>query len=127
MHSNGFRFAYWFSQRSAGAFQTLLCDLGNREEKPRAFAKFRLHPNSSAVSLDHCFADCQTDAAAFELVQAVQALEQAEDFFGVFHVDTDTVVRDPEDPFGTVISRGDMNFRFLIAARLDSTLLSCTT
>ena len=123
MHSNGFRLNYWVGSRRGG--RALLCHLGNREAKRRTFAEFRLHPNSSAVPLDHCFADCQTDAAAFELVRAVKPLEQAEDFISVFHVDA--VVRDPKDPFGTVIRRGDMNFRFLIAAILDSTLLSCTT
>src|SRR5260370_42574040 len=97
----------------------LRCDLRNREIKGRTLVWFRLHPNSSALPLDHCLADCQTNPASFVLIRTVKALEQTEDFIGVLHVDPDAVVRHLEDPLRSVVCRADMNFRLSIAAILD--------
>src|SRR5262245_23557294 len=55
--------------------RNLLISLRQREIERRARADLRVCPHLAAVPLNDLPHDCETDAAAFELVCAVQALE----------------------------------------------------
>src|SRR5215469_15510650 len=81
------------------------------EKKLRARPDLRLDPNFPAMALDHDLAQRQADAAAFILSISVKAVEHAENFLGVFHIDPDAVIGDAENPLVFVLHRGDANLR----------------
>lgn len=63
----------------------------------------------SAVAFDDALDDRQADAGAFKFLGAVQALEDAEQFVGVFHIETDAVVADENDGFIVHGAQADFN------------------
>src|ERR1039458_6296059 len=70
--------------------------LGTLEGEIEGGAFFRLgfRPDAAAVTLDDALDDGQAHAAAFKLIGRMQALKDAEEFVGVRHLKTGTVVPD---------------------------------
>ena len=64
------------------------------EIKRRPFIEFGLRPDPSAVPLDDALDQGQAHAGSFKLIIAVQPLEDAEEFVGVFRVEADAIVLD---------------------------------
>ena len=54
-------------------------------------------PDFPAMAGDNALDKCQPHAGAFELVSAMQTLENAKEFVGVLHVKADAIVFDEED------------------------------
>src|SRR5690606_18979625 len=70
----------------------LVIALAKRKPEHRALPDARLRPDAPAVALDDAAGDRQPDACAFELILAMQALERAEQFADVAHVEPHAVV-----------------------------------
>ena len=66
-----------------------------RKVEGGALARFRLDPDSPAVTLDDLLADRQADARACVLLSGVQASEDLEDVILELRVDADAVVATP--------------------------------
>ena len=57
-----------------------------------AFVGFAFGGHFSAVSLDHLFADGQTDSRPFEIPPAMKPVKYFEDLFGILRIEPDPVV-----------------------------------
>src|SRR5579859_4226267 len=68
-----------------------------REEKRSALARGGFHPDAAAVFLDDARNGGQADAGAFKFLGAMQPLEHAEEFAGIFHIEAHAVVADKDD------------------------------
>lgn len=55
------------------------------------FDRFRFRPDSPAVALDDAVDDRRSNAGSLELLGAMEALEGAERFLGLFHVESGAV------------------------------------
>ena len=62
------------------------------EIKRRAFFGFRLRPDAPAVTVDDALDGCQPDAGAGKFTRRVQALERAEEFVCVRHIEASAVI-----------------------------------
>ena len=67
---------------------------GHCEVERRAFIDFRFGPNPAAMLVNDTLHRSQANARAFEVLPAVKALENSEEFPGILHVETDPVVAD---------------------------------
>jgi hypothetical protein len=61
-----------------------------------AFIQFRRYPHPASVFVKDALHRRQTDARAFKIFRTVQPLEHAEQFVGIFHVEADAIIPDPE-------------------------------
>src|SRR5688572_25148504 len=74
-------------------------DRPQRAIKRRSLVRRALGPGASAMAGDDAAHVGKADARAFELVLAVQPLENAEELFGVSHVETHAVIaHEKNDP-----------------------------
>src|SRR5262245_14345641 len=72
-------------------------------------------PGASSVAVNDSPDVGQADAGAFELIGAVQALEDSKQCVGIAHVEGDPVVANAEDGF--LIIRGGADLDFVVRAR----------
>ena len=79
----------------------------------RSPARFRVHPDPSAVVLDDPLADGHADAGARILLPGVEALENNEDTLRVLRVDADAVVPHGEQPLAVPLLGPDVDLRGL--------------
>jgi hypothetical protein len=63
-----------------------------REVERRAGIRLAFRPDTAAVAVDDALHRRQADAGAFELRDGMQALEDSEQFVGVGHVESGTIV-----------------------------------
>jgi hypothetical protein len=82
----------------------------------RALVDRCINPDPAAVALDDALHDRQTNACAFELIVAVEPLEDVEESVGVFHVEYRAVV--PNEVHGF--------FRFLSCPHFDDANFSAS-
>ena len=73
--------------------------LGQREIERGALVDLAFRPHAAAMALDDAADVGKADAGALEEIVRMQALEDAEQFLRVPHVEADTVVAHAEDPF----------------------------
>ena len=76
-----------------------------------AFADFRIRAHTAAVPRNDTVHDRHAYARAFEILGLVQALENAEEFWCVFHVESDSVVLHPEQRVAILAFAGDQDLR----------------
>ena len=93
------------------------CDVGQAEEERRALVLRAVHPDLAAVALDDPPHDGQPHAGAFELIRAVQALEDAKQLVHVLHVEADAVVLDEAHQRRAIHAIADLDARLLALAR----------
>ncbi len=96
-----------------------LCGKWQCKEEGGTLAGLRLDPDAPAVPFHDAFADGQPDTRAGIILALVQTLEDDEDALEILRVDTNTVIADREDPVGCLFFDTYMNFRFLLAMKLD--------
>src|ERR1700693_5814144 len=86
---SSFQESRWFQ---AGLFQLLLACRLQSEIECGAFIQFRFGPDPAAVLVNDPLHCGQPDAGAFEVLPAVQTLEDPEQFVDVLHAEPDPVV-----------------------------------
>ena len=77
-----------------------------RKIERRAFVHFCLSPDPAAVTVNDALAGRQADAAAREFIRRMQALERAEEFVRIRHIEADAVVRYAVYRFALTLSFG---------------------
>src|SRR5579871_3212289 len=82
---------------------------GNGKMEGRALARYRVEPDTSAVALDDLLTDGESDSGAGVFLDAMQALEDAEDALRVVGLDPDAVIFDRENPFAAGLPAGHMD------------------
>ena len=80
---------------------------GQNEIEGRAFARLRLGPDPATVFVDDALHGGQAQAVPGKLVCAMQAMEHAEEFVPVAHVEADAVVLHEIDNAILVLARAD--------------------
>ena len=66
-------------------------------------------PDTAAVTMNDALHRCKTDASAHEFLGVVQALESAEEFIGVSHIETGAVVPDEKAGFAVLVAHTEFN------------------
>ncbi len=85
------------SSCSSVAFRFSLFSHAEGEIEGCTLVQFSLCPHSASMLLNDALHRGQADARTFELLRAVQPLEDSEQFVDILHVETDAVVSDHED------------------------------
>src|SRR5580658_6945295 len=80
------------------------------KEKGRSFTRRGFDPDSSAVTLNHALANCQSDAGAGIFPVTMEPLENTEDYLLVMGIDADAVVPHREAPRGALAGGRDVDF-----------------
>src|SRR5437588_4984149 len=70
-----------------------------RKIKRCALVFFCLRPDPSAMPSNDAINECQAHAGAFEFTGPVQALKNAKQLVGMFHLETDAVIPDEDGSF----------------------------
>src|SRR5581483_1112429 len=83
------------------------------EKECRALIDVGFRPNASSVPMNNTLNDGQPDAGALVFFGAVQALENAEKFIGIFHVKADPVIPHVIDGRAVVVVAADLDERCL--------------
>jgi len=76
---------------------------------------FCFGPDAPTVVLDDSLDGSQANAGSFEFILAMTALENAEEFARVFHVEPGAVVADEINHFLTLLERADFNLCWIPA------------
>ena len=100
-----------FGQQDVFHFKIHLClgREGKRKRRPAICGTFR--PNPASVTKNDPPDAGQSDARALELHAAMQALKHAEEFVGVFRIETDAIVPNESYCFTAAIGNAaDFNF-----------------
>jgi len=85
-----------------------------------ALVRFRLRPDTASVFVDDTPNISQSHACALEIVLTVKALEDAEQFVHVSHVEANTIIADEEHLFAVYPYLAHLdNSTFLAAGELD--------
>ena len=85
--------------------------LRDGEKDGGSFSKFGFDPDSSAIAINHAFANCEANAGATVFLVAMETFENTKDFLLVLRFDTDTVVLNGKAPRDISIRRGHVNSR----------------
>src|SRR5579872_4833358 len=91
---------------------------GQREVERRSVIGLTDGPGPTAVAGHDTLDDCEADASAAEFMRAVQTTEQAEQLFGVSHVEAGTIVLDPIYDLAIVTGAAYLDKRAVPAGRI---------
>src|SRR4051812_5043860 len=92
---------------------------GDGEEEGRSFPKFRLDPDTAAISIHDSLAEGQPNAAAGIFFVAVEALEESKDSLLVGGTNTNAVILYPKQPVTIGFLSRDRDLRSLFPPVLD--------
>src|ERR1700691_3713382 len=91
---------------------------GQREVKSCTLVHFGFSPCATAVFLHDALHRGQSDARAFKVLGTMQALEYAEEFVGIFHVEARPVVANEDRRLAVFLSLSDLDDRRSSIARV---------